>query len=89
LLASLKQGAEIDYLNDVAETTVLKGVELNILKDGSLDIANRVLKRFDFVSAGVHSHFNLERDEMTTRVLNALEPLLISTCCATQRRARS
>ncbi len=70
----LKQGKEIDRLNQRIEgITILKGVELNIMKDGSLDIEDRVLKDMDVVGAAVHSHFNLDREEMTRRVLKAIE----------------
>jgi len=83
----LKQGEEIDRLNDRSEISILKGVELNILKDGKLDIADRILKQLDFVSAGVHSHFNLDRDKMTTRILKALEnPYLNLLCHPTTRQ---
>jgi DNA polymerase (family 10) len=46
---------------------------LNILKDGSLDVSDDALKRLDVASAGVHSHFDLTKDEMTKRVLKAME----------------
>jgi DNA polymerase (family 10) len=69
----LRQGEEIDQLNDNVDITILKGVELNILKDGSLDIADHVLEQLDLVGAAVHSHFNLSRDEMTGRIVKALE----------------
>jgi len=69
-----KQGKEIDELNEqLREIRILKGVELNILKDGSLDIPDRVLKGLEVVCAAVHSHFNMPKGEMTKRVLKTIE----------------
>ena len=69
-----KQGKEIDELNEQLEGIhVLKGVELNILKDGSLDIPDRVLKGLDVACAAVHSHFNMPKQDMTKRVLKTIE----------------
>jgi len=51
---------------------VLQGAELNIDRDGSLDIDDESLSRLDFAVAGVHSHFDLDRLEQTARVLKAL-----------------
>lgn len=70
----LKQGKEIDKLNDQIDgIKILKGVELNILKDGDLDIENIVLKDLDVVGVAIHSHFNLDKEQMTRRVLRAIE----------------
>lgn len=70
----VKQGKEIDKVNEqLTGIKILKGVELNILKDGSLDISDKVLKDLDVVGAGVHSHFNLSKEEMTKRIEKALE----------------
>jgi DNA polymerase (family 10) len=69
-----KQGEEIDELNEQLEgIQILKGVELNILKDGSLDIPDRVLKSLDVACAAVHSHFNMPKQDMTKRVLKTIE----------------
>ena len=70
----LEQGEEIDQTNKKLDgITILKGVELNILKDGSLDISDTILKELDVASAAVHSHFDMPREEMTKRVLKAIE----------------
>jgi DNA polymerase (family X) len=53
--------------------TVLTGAEVNIDKDGTLDIADDVLAELDVVGVAVHSHFNLPRDEMTRRIIRAME----------------
>ncbi len=52
---------------------ILTGAEVNIMKDGSLDIADAVLRKLDVVGAAVHSHFKLSRDEQTKRVIRAME----------------
>jgi DNA polymerase (family X) len=51
---------------------VLKGIESDILVDGSLDYPDEVLASFDFVVASVHSRFKLGRKEQTDRVLRAV-----------------
>ena len=53
--------------------TVLKGIEVDILADGSLDYEDDLLSRFDLVVASVHSRFNLSKEDQTRRVLKALE----------------
>ncbi len=53
--------------------TILKGAEVDILKDGSLDLAAKTLKRMDCVVASVHSNFNMGQEEMTKRVIKAVE----------------
>ncbi len=69
-----KQSAEIDEVNrKVKEITVLKGIEVDILKDGQLDFSNDVLKKLDIVGASIHSHFNLSKKEQTKRLLKVIE----------------
>ena len=69
-----KQRKEIDQVNkQMKGITVLQGAEVNILKDGSVDISDATLKRLDVTCAAVHSYFDLTREEMTTRVLKAIE----------------
>jgi DNA polymerase (family 10) len=52
---------------------ILKGIEADILSDGSLDYTEDVLAGFDFVIAAVHSGFSMDEDEMTERILLALD----------------
>ena len=52
---------------------LLAGIEVDILKDGSLDLDNEVLEQLDVVVASVHSYMNLESAEMTERLLAAIE----------------
>ncbi len=73
-----RQAAAIAVVNEKLRRakkrfTVLAGAEVNILKDGSLDIPDRALARLDVVGASVHSHFALPRSEQTRRVVRAME----------------
>lgn len=52
---------------------VFSGIECDILKDGALDLADDALAELDFVIGSVHSHMNMEAEEMTARLLRALE----------------
>lgn len=52
---------------------VLKGAEIEILKDGSLDLAPSTLKQMDCLVASVHSNFKMPKKEMTDRVVKALD----------------
>ncbi|MBV9625754.1 MAG: DNA polymerase/3'-5' exonuclease PolX [Acidobacteria bacterium] len=52
---------------------IFAGIEVDILADGSLDLSNSVLEQMDVVIASVHSHFNQSAEEMTARLLKALE----------------
>ncbi|MDD3102286.1 MAG: PHP domain-containing protein [Patescibacteria group bacterium] len=52
---------------------ILHGCETNILNDGSVDIKDEVLKKLDFVIAGVHSNFKLSKEKMTARIIKAMK----------------
>jgi DNA polymerase (family 10) len=52
---------------------LLAGIEVDILKNGSLDLDDEVLAQLDVVVASIHSYMNLERAEMTDRILAAME----------------
>ncbi|HXX10604.1 MAG TPA: DNA polymerase/3'-5' exonuclease PolX, partial [Burkholderiales bacterium] len=70
----VKQGAEIDRLNrELDGITVLKGIEVDILEDGTLDLPDSVLAHLDVVVAAVHSRFDLPRAKQTQRILAALD----------------
>jgi len=71
----LKQVEEIKKINKKYEgkIKVLTGAEVNILPDGSLDIKDEILEKLDFVGASVHSHFNLDKDKQTKRIIRAME----------------
>ena len=51
---------------------ILKGIEVDILADGSLDLKDDILKECEVVIASVHSRFNMEAEEMTRRIIKAL-----------------
>jgi DNA polymerase (family 10) len=68
-----KQIAEIERLNgELQGITLLKGIEVDILDDGTLDLPDSILARLDLVVAAVHSRFNLPRARQTERILRAL-----------------
>jgi DNA polymerase (family 10) len=70
----LRQADEIDGVNARLEgIRVLKGVEADILADGRVDFEERVLERLDFVIASIHSRFNMTTQEMTSRLLTAMD----------------
>jgi DNA polymerase (family 10) len=52
---------------------VLTGAEVNIAKDGSLDVSDELLAQLDVVGVAVHSHFTLSRSEQTQRLIRAME----------------
>ncbi len=70
----LKQAAEIDRVNKKLDgLTVLKGAEVNILKEGKLDISDKALSQLDVVGIAVHSNFRMGRADMTKRIVAAME----------------
>ena len=72
----VKQMAAIDEVNrelGSSKFKVLKGAEVNIMKDGSLDIDDETLAKLDVVGAAVHSHFNLSEKDQTERIIKATE----------------
>lgn len=69
-----KQMEEIDRLNGkLSGITLLKGIEVDILEDGSLDLPDEVLGECDLVVGAVHSKFHLSRAKQTARILKAME----------------
>jgi len=68
------QQREIDELNlKLAPFYIFKGIESDILYDGSLDYANEILSSFDFVVASVHSVLTMSEEKATERLLKAIE----------------
>jgi DNA polymerase (family X) len=57
----------------VSDLRLLAGIEVDILPDGRLDMADEVLARLDVVVGSLHSRLNMEREEMTARVVRAFE----------------
>ncbi len=70
----MQQIEEIDRLNDALKgITILKGIEVEILEDGSLDLEDTVLSRLDLVVGTVHSYFGLAQEKQTERILRAMD----------------
>jgi len=69
-----RQIEDIDQLNiELRGITLLKGIEVDILEDGSLDLPDSVLARLDLVIGAVHSKFHLPRNKQTERILRAMD----------------
>ncbi len=74
----IMQRREIDKVNQKLKTKnyklkILQGCEANILNDGSIDINDEALAKLDFVIAGIHSNFKMEKNKMTERMIKAME----------------
>lgn len=70
----LKQIAEVREISRKLDGfTILTGSEVDILRDGRMDLDDEVLAQLDVVIASVHSYMNMERGEMTDRLLRAME----------------
>ena len=64
----------IDRLNqELSDITLLKGIEVEILQDGRLDLSDEVLGRLDLVIGSIHSYFGLSIDKQTDRILRAMD----------------
>ena len=66
---------KVDALNEKLEgkITILKGAEIDILKNGSMDLDAKTIKSMDCPIGAVHSAFNMDRDSMTKRVIKAMD----------------
>jgi DNA polymerase (family 10) len=70
----LAQHKEIDQLNiELAPFKIFKGIESDILYDGSLDYEEDILQQFDFVIASVHSVLKMDIEKATARLIKAIE----------------
>ena len=68
------QHQEIDALNKaMAPFKIFKGIESDILNDGSLDYPDEVLQSFDFVIASIHSNLKMDEQKATQRLIRAIE----------------
>jgi DNA polymerase (family 10) len=64
----------VDRLNATLKgIRILKGIEVDILEDGSLDIRDSVLKRLDLVVGAIHSGFASGRDKQSERIIRAMD----------------
>jgi len=69
-----QQQAEIArHEQEVTPMRVFRGTEADILADGGIDYETATLTTFDFVIASIHSRFGMSRDEMSERILRALD----------------
>ncbi len=69
-----QQQREIDKLNSgYTDFKILKGIESDILNDGSLDYSDDILGTFDFVVASVHSNLKMNEEKATERLIKAIE----------------
>lgn len=74
------QWAEIERLQaEYPDILILKGTECDILRDGSLDHPEEILKGFDYVIGSLHSALKLDEEEQTERVLRALDRPYLTT----------
>ncbi|MDD3852201.1 MAG: DNA polymerase/3'-5' exonuclease PolX [Syntrophomonadaceae bacterium] len=70
----LAQGALVDEINTrLNGFKVLKGIEVDILKNGELDFSNDTLSKLDVVIASIHSHFKLDKEQQTERIIKAIK----------------
>ena len=70
----LHEQEEIDHLNKKLDGFhVFKGIESDILNDGSLDYPDEILKKFDFIVASVHSNLKMDEKKATERLIKAIE----------------
>ena len=70
----LKQFEEIDALNEkLAPFKIFKGIELDILGNGSLDYEEDILKQFDYIVASIHSGLRMNEADATKRLITAIE----------------
>jgi DNA polymerase (family X) len=75
----LKQIKSIDMVNErLKGFRILRGAEVDILADGSLDLDADVLRQLDCVVGAVHSKFNMTQEEMTDRIITAMATGLVN-----------
>lgn len=71
---ALEQMAAIDALNEkMTPFRIFKGIESDILYDGSLDYEEDILRQFDFIIASVHSNLRMDEQKATQRIVAAVE----------------
>jgi DNA polymerase (family 10) len=69
-----QQIEEIDRLTgDYSGFRILKGIEVDILEDGSLDLPDEVLAKLDLTVCSVHSKFDLSTEKQTERIIRAMD----------------
>ena len=74
----LQMIAEVRALNRQARGfRILAGCEVDIKGDGSLDFSDEILRQFDLVQVSIHSRFKMSREEMTARIVRAVQHPLV------------
>lgn len=69
-----KQHAEIEQLNtELSPFKIFKGIESDILMDGSLDYPTEILERFDFIIASIHTSLDMDLEKAMERLLKAIQ----------------
>jgi DNA polymerase (family 10) len=64
---------EIDRFNAKSDILILRGIEVDILEDGTLDLPDDILKELDLTVCAVHYKFNLSREKQTERIIRAMD----------------
>jgi DNA polymerase (family 10) len=68
-----QQWEEIDRVQEQTKVKILKGTESDILQNGSLDYPDWILEQFDVIVASIHSRYKMNEDQMTRRVVTAMQ----------------
>ncbi|MFA7460305.1 MAG: DNA polymerase/3'-5' exonuclease PolX [Trueperaceae bacterium] len=77
-----RQWEELDAVTAAhPHVTLLRGLEVDILKDGSLDLSDEWLQKLDIVLVSVHSHFSLPLEEQTARIVKAVSHPQVNVLC--------
>lgn len=69
----IEQRDHIEEINGKFKITLFQGIESDILNNGSLDYSEDILRSFTFVVASIHSNFTMKEEEMTKRIIKAIE----------------
>jgi DNA polymerase (family 10) len=68
-----RQWDEIDLVQEQTKVRILKGTESDITQDGSLDYPDWILEQFDVIVASIHSRYKMNADQMTRRIVSAMQ----------------
>jgi DNA polymerase (family 10) len=68
-----RQWEEIDHVQEQTKVKILKGTESDITRDGSLDYPDWILEQFDVIVASIHSRYKMNEDQMTRRIVTAMQ----------------
>ena len=69
----MTQWDEIDRVQGMVKIKLLRGTESDILENGSLDYPDRILEQFDIIIASIHVRAKMDRDQMTHRIVQAIQ----------------